>query len=207
MFGGGNRGDVTGSPIVVVIPEIYTLTIQQPENTSSGVVRVYNSLGEIESSGTITLGEDLDRRIEAIPSIYGYKFNGWSVTANTGSSVDSPTSASTIFTMGTANTTLEAAFGTADKNWLAVTQPASGGSFTVKDRLGNNVNTSYEISEGAVLYLEATPDENYRFVEWVVTGTDASVGSTTSATTTFTMGSTDSSITATFVPTGRHRRR
>ena len=210
VFGGGDRGNVTGSPIVVVIPEIHTLTIQQPENASSGVVRVYNSLGQIENSGMITLGEDLDKRIEAIPSIYGFKFNSWSVTANTGSSVDSPTSASTIFTMGTANTTLEAAFGTATTHSLTVTQPASGGSFTVKDRLGNNVDTSRGISEGAVLYLEATPDENYRFVEWVVTGTDASVGSATSATTTFTMGSSTSTITATFVSTsgsGRHRRR
>ena len=213
VFGGGNEGNVTGSPMVVVVPETHTLTINQPENASSGVVRVYNSLGEIVTSGTVTLGEDLDMRIEAIPSIYGYKFNGWSVTANTGSSVDSPTSASSIFTMGTDDTSLEASFVAATcHNLSLVTIPESGGgSFTVKDRLGNDVDTTQGISEGAVLYLEATPAANYTFQGWNVTGEGSSVVSSTSATTTFIMGTSGTStITATFVPSsgsGRHRRR
>ena len=230
VFGGGNEGDVTGSPLVIFVPETHGLTITQTEGTTENCqVEVLNSLGTPLTSSPVTVGEDLDLRIKAIPSVYnGYGFINWTVEGD-GSSVDAPTSMSTIYTMGTADATLTANFATnlltytlAVKNVVAVNQGViqvhdgnGDGSITVKDGFGVALTggivggdfTNDHISQGAVLYLEATPATGYTFQGWTVGGTGASVGSTTSATTTFTMGSTDSSITATFVPTGRHRRR
>ena len=206
VFGGGDRGDVTGSPLVIVIPETHTLTITQTENTSPACqVQVLNSLGNSVSS-PVTVGEDLDLRIKAIPSVYdGYGFINWTIEEGEGSSVDAPTATSTIFTMGTDDAILKANFATGLPTYtLTVTQGANG-NFTVKDGFDVDFNGN-PISQGAMLYLEATPDAGYKFDGWTVTGTNASVGSSTSATTTFTMGSGPATLTATFSLI-RHRRR
>ena len=219
VFGGGDNGNVTGDPLVIVVPETHSLTFTQTEGTSPACqVKVLNSLG-IPLTSPVTVGEDLDLRIKAIPSVYdGYGFINWTIESGTGSSVDASTSTSTIYTMGTTDATLKANFATnLPTHTLTVTQ-GEHGSFTVKDGFNNaltgqldqGVLTSNPISEGAVLYLEATPAAGYKFDGWVVTNengdpTDSTVGSTTSATTTFTMGTENATITATYSLIRRRR--
>ena len=50
--------------------------------------------------------------------------------------------------------------------------------------------------------LIATPKTGYRFSKWTVSGTGATLSSTTNATTTFTMGSANATVTATFIAIG-----
>ena len=72
--------------------------------------------------------------------------------------------------------------------------PASAGSV----ELG-----STSIINGGMTTITAKPNSGYRFVNWEVTGTGASVSDDKSASTTFTMGSEDATVTAHFelIPT------
>ena len=292
VYGGGNEGDVTGSPVVVVVPDTHGLVITQPESTTIGMIKATNGIGQNVANNS-QIGEDLDVHVKAIPNVYGKKFDHW-VVGGAGARVANTTSATTLFTMGTAEATLEAIFVNADgirqfnythtptnggtvkvyngmgfeetnivpsgssisigaeldiraipnpngyrfDRWEVVSgngtianlraasttftmgsqateikaifvqvtthtltiNTAEHGSFTVKDGLGNTVSNGASIGEGTVLYLNATPEPNtdYRFKNWTVEGTGSSVGNANSASTTFTMGTNDSSISATF---------
>lgn len=72
----------------------------------------------------------------------------------------------------------------------------TGGTITAK--VGGSAVT--EAEEGAVVTLEATADANYAFESWSVTG--ATVANASSATTTFTMGTSPVTVNATFSSTG-----
>ena len=291
VYGGGNEGDVTGDPKVIVVPttHTFTATIDKPTGDDRSVIHTTNSVGT-EVSDT-QIGENLDVKLKAIPNIYGYKFNGWSIEEGTGNGgfISNPNATSTVFTMGTQNANIKATFvqttthtftytfeptepeggavrvydgfgelvnsgssisesaelsivaiphalgyrfdrwvvtgngqvaddhastttfimGTGDVVTLkaifveSVTRlftytPGENGSFTVKDRLGTTVPSNSNVSIGAVLNVEATPDEGYRFKKWIVTGNGASVDSSTAASTTFTMGTSASTLTAEF---------
>ena len=186
----------------------HSLTVTQPAN-NAGYFTVKDATGQSFNGDPINVGTVLN--LVLIPSVYGFHFNGWVVTGE-GSSVANTTSTTTTFTMGTANATLTAGFETVDTHTLTVTQ-GEHGSFTVKDGMGQNLNSN-QIGEGAVLNLVAIPAEGYRFQSWVVTNengelTHSTVGDLNSATTTFTMGASNATITATFVQQsrGRHGRR
>ena len=68
---------------------------------------------------------------------------------------------------------------------------------------GTVVLGATSVAEGSTTSITATPIDGYRFVNWTVTGTGSRVESTTSATTTFTMGTADATVTANFeaIPT------
>lgn len=59
------------------------------------------------------------------------------------------------------------------------------------------------LAAGGTTTITATPNDGYRFTNWSVSGTGASVTSTTTNPTTFTMGTTDATVTANFeaIPT------
>jgi hypothetical protein len=82
---------------------------------------------------------------------------------------------------------------------ITFSQPASGGSFTVSVG-GNNISSGTTVASGTTVTLTATPAANYEFSSWNVTG--ATVASTTSAETTFTMGTSAVTISASFSSTG-----
>ena len=65
------------------------------------------------------------------------------------------------------------------------------------------VESGAALVEGTQVALTAEPLEGYRFVEWSVSGTNATLSSTTDNPTTFTMGTADATVTATFevIPT------
>lgn len=89
------------------------------------------------------------------------------------------------------------------------TLPALGGdvmySATNGTISGVVANTSTEVNSGAniaqntQITLTATPDDGYVFSSWSVTGTGASLSSTTTNPTTLTMGTAGATVTATFV--------
>lgn len=206
VFGGGRMGNVNGSPVVVVVPDTHELTVNQPES-SVGVIRVTNCKGdnELNEANVATIGEDVGVNIKAIPSIYGYRFDSWEVISGNGT-ITNLNAASSTFIMKTGATTIKANFegvGSEHMHTLTVNQPSEGDWITVVDGFGNPYiseqgNPGSAISEGAILYISVEPVGEYVFTGWVVTGEGASVGSLVSPTTTFTMGTENATLTATF---------
>ena len=79
---------------------------------------------------------------------------------------------------------------------ITYSQPNEGGSFTVK--VGDTtVENGAELDEGTVVTLNATVSEGYTFNGWTVTGATVS-GNTETAT--FTVGTSDVTISALFIP-------
>ena len=80
---------------------------------------------------------------------------------------------------------------------LTITQPAEGGTIAVTDADNNPVESGSQIAEGAELTLTATPAAGYEFTQWTATSGD--INDNASAITTFTMGTIDATISASFV--------
>ena len=198
VYGGGNEGDIIGSPKVVIVPKTHTLTINTPGNSNQLVVT--DSKDDAVSSGT-AVGEDIILSLEAKPAI-GQSFTSWTVTG-TGSSVESTTDAVTTFTMGTADATITANFTPATSHTLTISTP-SGGTASVKDVQGNAVASGSSVGEGTVLYLAATPDVSHSFTSWSATGGGASVAKDDAAVTTFTMGTENATLSASFAAATTH---
>lgn len=70
-----------------------------------------------------------------------------------------------------------------------IANPAVGGTVTVAES---------PLSEGDATTVTATPNEGYQFTSWAVTGAGSTLSSTTDNPTTFTMGTADATVTATF---------
>ena len=176
---------------------VTTNTLTFNTSPTGGTFTVTGANGSVSSGSAV--GEGVVLNLVATASPYGYKFKQWTVTG-TGASVANDNAASTTFTMGTANATIVAVFEEVSHFALTITQPASGGSFTVKDYQDNTVNDDTQISAGALLYLKATPASGYAFSGWTFTGEGASVANKDALETTFTMGTEASSIMASFAP-------
>ena len=82
---------------------------------------------------------------------------------------------------------------------ITFSQPAAGGSFTVSVG-GTPITSGDTVASGTTVTLTATPAENYVFSSWTVTG--ATVADASAATTTFTMGTSAVSVSASFSSTG-----
>ena len=75
--------------------------------------------------------------------------------------------------------------------------PSASGSVTVENS-GNIVPSGSSIASGTVLDIVATPEAGMQFKNWTVTGTGSSVASPNSATTTLTIGTENTTLTANF---------
>jgi hypothetical protein len=178
--------DAEVQAIFTTAPNSHTFSYSY-EPVGGGIVVAYDGFGNtVNNNSNISEGAVLN--IEAIASVYGYIFNRWEVTEGNGTLGDSRL-ASTTFTIGDAAGvhSIKAVFEQASTRVLTYAQ-SQGGTFTVKDRMGQSVDSGSAITTGALLNLEATPDNGYRFVRWNVEGLGASVSSPSSPTTTFTMG-------------------
>ena len=82
---------------------------------------------------------------------------------------------------------------------ITFSRPAAGGSFTVSVG-GNNITSGTKVVSGTTVTLTATAASGYSFESWTVTG--ATVANASAATTTFTMGSSAVTISASFVSQG-----
>ena len=147
--------------------------------------------------GTVTLGateigEGKTTTISATATDAAYRFKNWSVVNGT---VADANAASTTFTMGTVgDATVTANFDEKQKSTITVT-PTTDGIITVKN--GDDVVASgSSVYEGTELTITAAAGEGKKFNKWSITG--ATPASTTEATTTLTVGTSDVTIAATF---------
>ena len=150
-------------------------------------------LNGVMYAAPVSVGEGAALHIVAIAEP-GYAFTGWTVSDGGGTFADA-SSATTTFTVGAANPTLTATFVEANQLTL-VADPASGGSFKVNGVL---YGEPVWVAPGASVTIKALPDSDYRFGSWtLVSGTGASISDTTTATTTFTMGTEDATVKCNF---------
>ena len=200
VYGGGNHGNVEGTSEVIIVPDSHQLTISQIDEVApqygSNVIRVTDGQGQLVSSGA-SIDEYANLKLEAIPSVYGGKFNVWTLTG-TGAGVANDFLPTTFFTMGTTDATITGTFGAATTHSLTVNTPAHC-TITVKDGQGNTVDLSRQISEGAVLQLEVDVEPGYLLDSWTVNG-GAVVTNVTSTTTSFIMGTADAELSVVIVP-------
>ena len=108
--------------------------------------------------------------------------------------MNNKTSASTLFTMGSENASVSATF--TEKPAHTLTIAGTNGTYTVDGTPYNN--TPRYVVETASVTVQVTPAAGFAFDHWVVSGAGASVSSTLSATTVFTMGTMDATLTAYF---------
>lgn len=198
VLGGGKLGAVDGNSKVLVVPQKHTLTITQPTNSEGEIILTDRGNNTI-SSGT-QVDEYADLYLKAISSVYGWKLDKWQLTNG---SVLFEKSVNTMFTMGTADATIAANFVSVPKHTFtsAVVSVGTGtGTVAVTDGFGQPL-TSNQIGEGAVLNLEATTTGNNAFLKWTETEGNGSVANVNEPVTTFTMGTTNCTVKATFVPT------
>ena len=82
---------------------------------------------------------------------------------------------------------------------ITFSQPASGGSFTVSVD-SNNITSGTTVASGKTVTLTATATSDFTFAGWTVSG--ATVADAAAATTTFEMGSSAVTISASFTSSG-----
>ena len=195
VYGGGNIGNVIGSPQVVVVPKRHKLTFDN--HPTGGTFTVSYPRG-ISVSSDSQIGEGIALRLVATPAApqgtTGYVFKKWTVNG-TGASVGSTTSANTLFTMGTTDATVSATFEEKDAYMLTISGSGGSGTYTVD---GNAYDSPVYVVETASATVHVTPNDGFAFDYWEVSGAGASVSSTQSATTVFTMGTAIATLTAHF---------
>lgn len=145
--------------------------------------------------GTVTLGatevgEGLTTTITATATDGNYRFKNWSVSG-TEASVESATENPTTFTMGTDNATVTANFEIIPTHTLNYeVSPVGTGSVTL---------SATSVKEAATATATVAANAGYKFTGWSITGSGASLSSTSDNPTTVTMGTEDATLTANFV--------
>ena len=118
----------------------------------------------------------------------GYKFSHWS-GENYTDTLSSTTTRTDTVKVGTSSIQLWPVYFVVAHTLTTSASPSDGGTVTAGGAIGENEKKS----------LTATSKAGYKFSKWTVSGTGAKLSSTTAATTTFTMGSANATVTATFV--------
>lgn len=124
----------------------------------------------------------------------GYRVASWAVSG-TGASI-TPSGASnsttTTLTMGTDDATVTATFE------AIPTHTVTAATETGDNSQGTASADAASLAEGATTTVTATPASGYAFDHWTVSGTGATLSSTTTATATLTMGTANATVTAYF---------
>ncbi len=178
-------GQATTHPLTVV-----------NHNPSYGSVSVIDPQGHaVDLTQGISEGAELTLVAEPVT---GYAFAGWSVEGEDAGVITSLLSPTTTFVMGTGEATIHASF--VRTHTLVINKDPNNSSVSVlvTDTQGNIIDSGDAVREGAVLNLVATHAQGYTFTSWSYIGQGSSIGSVSSATTTFTMGTGDASVTARF---------
>lgn len=211
VYGGSREGDVNGSTDVLIAPTaaVTEITIPDPPTPSnytltyglniegSGTIYVTNSHGDAIASGSLVAqGSVIHIRVVANPN-NEYTFYGWGVSG--GGSVVQPYEISTALIIGSSNVTLTANFTTSSTprhTLTLISDPLEAGTFKVN---GVNYTGAVSIPDGFPVTVQASPSEGYAFSEWTNTGgLTITSGDTSTSTVTFTMGTANTSVTATF---------
>ena len=197
VYGGGNEGDINGNARVTVVPKMHTLHVAAVDLPNR--IRVINSIGQdvttdATSESGVAVGEGMSLNLIAMPSVTGQTFTGWSSNGHLLTNA-----LSFFFTMGTEDCSITASFAAAPtKTFSYSLDPADSGTIQVTDGNGAVVNSGVGISQGAVLYISASPYVTHKFMEWQVTEGNGTIANRNTATTTFTMGSEATTIKAMF---------
>ncbi|MBO2522706.1 MAG: hypothetical protein CW336_02460 [Bacteroidetes bacterium] len=157
----------------------YTVSIA--DGITNGIVETDKTLCDPGETVTLTPTPNTD-----------YILSSYTITKDGGGEVDYE---GNQFTMPEDNVTVDATF--ALKHTLSYS--TSNGTISVNGSVAAT-NGSIDIGQGATVTIVATPAAGYAFSTWNVEGTGSSVTAATSASTTFTMGTADAALTATFVP-------
>ncbi|WP_312497892.1 WxL domain-containing protein [Enterococcus sp.] len=138
---------------------------------------------------TASLWQGSTTEIRANPAT-GYTFSRWEIVSGTGSSIANVNAANTTFTMGSSNTTIRAVYTQNTYNLTVQASPAAGGNPTVG---------SGTVAQGSTTEIRANPATGYTFSRWeIVSGTGSSIANVNAANTTFTMGSSNTTIRAVY---------
>lgn len=124
--------------------------------------------------------------LPSAPTKDGYTFDGWFTD-------EDKTEAAVAGATLTANATLYA-------KWTAIpTYTVTATTETGDNSQGSASAVASSLAQGETTTITATPASGYAFDHWTVSGTDATLSSTTALTTTLTMGSANATVTAYFV--------
>ncbi len=153
-------------------PVTYTVTVGSSEGGSGSA-----DPAEAEAGTTVTLTATPDQ---------GYSFEGWTVNGG-GASLDDASNAVTTFTMPEADVTVTPSF-------ISVSY-----SVSVSAGEGGTASSSTErAASGTVVTVTAEASEGYTFAGWAVISGGVTLSSETDATATFTVGTSDVEIEASF---------
>lgn len=184
----------------------YTLSgVSMAATTASGktATRVWNSSGTLDlriyTDGTFTFTApgNITKVVLAGNTVSGFTANVGSFSSGTwtGEAATVVLTATGTEKINTITVTYAAA---TPKYALTFTNSVTGGTISVT-KGSNTVSSGDEFEEDDVLDIVATPAEGYDFTSWSATG-DATIGSTTNATTTLTMPAAAVTLSATFTP-------
>ncbi|MBR3320244.1 InlB B-repeat-containing protein, partial [Candidatus Saccharibacteria bacterium] len=156
----------------------------------TGVVGVTIDGISVSNGATVEMEENASHAIDMTFSS-GYEFDSWSATSGT---LGSASTQSTTYTIGSTNATLTASAKVSSKT-LTVVYGTGVASVTVG---GNTVanNGTVSLVPNQAYNINMTFSSGYEFDNWSISGTGASVGSTSTQSTTVTIGSTDATLTA-----------
>lgn len=165
-----------------------TITVSAPVATHTVTAASNNESWGTAAAADSPIAEGATTTITATPES-GYRFVSWAVSG-TGATLSSTTTNPTTLTMGTANATVTATFEAIPTHTVTAA--------TNNESYGTAAAAASPIAEGATTTITATPKSGYQFVSWAVSGTGATLSSTTDNPTTLTMGTADATVTATF---------
>ena len=120
-----------------------------------------------------------------------HNFVRWEIVSGSGSSIANVSSANTTFTMGTTAASIRAIYESKPQQQLSMTaSPTGAGSPSASKNM---------LVSGETTTITANPNSSHNFVRWeIVSGTGSSIANVNSANTTFTMGSSDTTIQAVY---------
>lgn len=123
-----------------------------------------------------------------------YSFDGW--TRNIGGAPKTYAAGDTLIIK--ANTTVNAVWTPTTHTFNTAINPANSGTVIAKNSSNETVASGSAVAETAQLTLTANPAEGYNFSSWSDGGNNSTLSSTTTNPTTFTMGTANVTVTATF---------
>ena len=164
----------------------YTLTYSGNGNTSGTVP---TDATAYEKGASVTILGNTGSLVKT-----HYSFGGW--TRNIGGAPKTYAAGDTLIIK--ANTTVNAVWAPITHTFSTAVTPNNSGTVVAKDGGNNTIASGSSVAETAQLTLTASPAEGYNFTSWSDGGNNSTLSSTTTNPTTFTMGTANVTITATF---------
>lgn len=182
-------------------------TINQSRGTSNTNVANYTTAPRWYQNHLITFTPRSGYTISKVVITDSSSNNGQTMTFNSGSGSIDKTSNTVTTVSGSWSSAFILKMGSQCRpSTVKITYTPSGTSHTLSSAVSPAASGGVELSstsviEGSTATATATPAAHYVFDHWSISGTGASLSSTTTNPTTVTMGTADATVTATFVAT------